>query len=173
MEQAPFVASSLLHVLSVSARLPVSVPKLALLTSDPALAEGVIQAVPVLRSAPRAQNARNLGIDFTLRPRRGLLRHVRKARIKEVMHRARRTARLRKAGASVGRLVRSGLQPVVMYGSGVTGMSTVHIQQIRSAYRVAMCSRSHRCVTMDLAMEKIVNPALPAHTEVVLAYLAY
>ncbi|CAK0908374.1 unnamed protein product, partial [Prorocentrum cordatum] len=51
MEQAPFVASSLLHVLSVSARLPVSVPKLALLTSDPALAEGVIQAVPVLRRA--------------------------------------------------------------------------------------------------------------------------
>eukprot|EP00959_Pyramimonas_sp_CCMP1952_P317148 6637664-Pyramimonas_sp.AAC.1 len=89
------------------------------------------------------------------------------------MRRASRTARLRKAGACVGRLVRSGPQPLVLYGSGVTGMSTLHIKQIRSAYRVAMCSRSHRCVTMDQAMDKIVNPAVPAHTDVVLTYTAY
>eukprot|EP00959_Pyramimonas_sp_CCMP1952_P080366 1679568-Pyramimonas_sp.AAC.1 len=51
-------------------------------------------------------------------------------------------------------------------------MSTAHIDEVRKYYHIAMASRQHRSRTMVMALDKLVHPAVPGHTDVIIRWCA-
>eukprot|EP00959_Pyramimonas_sp_CCMP1952_P453958 9469144-Pyramimonas_sp.AAC.1 len=170
LEWMPKIASTLMEKLRDS-HLPLSLPKLALLSSNPDVTKTIVEEVPALMNAPR-DITKNLGVDCTHRPRKGLVRAVRKHRLKLSSQRAQRIAQLRKAGGRVHRLVAASVKPVAMYGTHVTGISAAHIHEVRKHYHTAMSGRPHRSITMDMALDRVVHPAVPGHTDVIVMWCA-
>ena len=129
------------------------------------------EQVHVLSKAPR-DIARILGADYAHRPREGLSRVVLRLRLKRAKSLAARLAQLWKAGWRVQFMTPAPLRPMAMYGTHVTGISTAHIHEFRKCYSMAMSSRQRHSITMDMAFDKGVHPAVPERTDVILMWCA-
>eukprot|EP00959_Pyramimonas_sp_CCMP1952_P379041 7939775-Pyramimonas_sp.AAC.1 len=144
LDRAPRAATDLIRSLQ-AAGLPVSCdPKnLFLPTSDPELAKEVVSHTPELSQASLPRAARNLGIDYVVRPSRGAVQGVRKARMKVTAKRAKRIREFRRAGGRIQPMLRPALGSTAMYGVGVTGFSTQHIREWKQHYHMALGTRTH------------------------------
>ena len=151
------------RALTSQCHMVVSEPKFVVISSGAELDKHMIEQ-PALRGGLR-RSARNLGIDFT--GGRGSVSKVRKARLKKMKARVPLFRRLRAAGARTAVLARASVNPALLYGVGVTGMSGTDLRTARvlcrSAFQISTAGRS---LTLDLAMAgEGTDPAIRAHVE--------
>jgi hypothetical protein len=131
--------------------LTLSDKKLVFMTNDNEVANIVARLCPQLARAGTA-TARNLGIDFAIGKRR-LIAAVRANRLKMVRKRALKTRKLKRAGASVRKLVSQSLNPAGTYGVGNTGATLDEVARMRTAAHIAMVKRpGGRSATIDLQL---------------------
>eukprot|EP00959_Pyramimonas_sp_CCMP1952_P460893 9480623-Pyramimonas_sp.AAC.1 len=71
------------------------------------------------------------------------------------MDKARRLLRLQKGGATAAGNINASLRPTVPDGIDVVGLSTYHIQHIRTIYHAGLGAGKRRSVAMDLALQSV------------------
>ena len=91
-------------------------PQARLALVSPHFTKAIVERVPPLSKAAR-EITKNLGVDYTHRPRKGLARPVRKHWLKVSTQRALRIQKLRKAGGNVRRLVAASVKPASLCGT--------------------------------------------------------
>ena len=151
------------------AKLEVSDDKSVLMSNVDVVRNAIASRVKRLKKG-QTTHTKNLGVDFTAgKP----LRHkVSSIRLKKAAARIRRTRVLKNAGAKASRLVSTGLNPALLYGVGVVGMTDSHLLKVRRAARkAAVSSVAGRNLTLDLMlMGKQVDPAYRANRDVILQW---
>ncbi len=140
----------LIDLLTVECKLVVSMKKFQVLTNSKESAE-VVQRSKLLSRGLRP-HARNLGIDFTCGKR--ARPQVRASRVQKMLKRMPFFRRLRAAGARTAHLARTGINPALLYGVKVGGVSNSELMRmrrmVRSSFQLATAGRS---LTLDLVLE--------------------
>jgi len=131
-------------------RLPLSRPKLALVSNIGAVAQAIGRRRALLGRAV-VKSVRNLGMDYAAGAR--TFSAVRKDRISKVFLRAKRLAFLRAGPVRAGRIARQALNPMGLFGVGVTGIADGCLRRLRTAMHIGIIAKPmSRSCTVDLAM---------------------
>jgi len=141
-------------------RLPLSRPKLALVSNIGAVAQAIGRRRALLGRAV-AKSVRNLGMDYAAGAR--TFSAVRKDRISKVFLRAKRLAFLRAGPLRAGRIARQALNPMGLFGVGVTGIADGCLRRLRTAMHIGIIAKPmSRSCTVDLALlsKSYTDPAV-------------
>ena len=143
------------------ADLPVSVSKLNLLSSCAKTTELFLAKRPARRSA-LVNTARNLGVDFTLGPRRRTT--VFNSRLIKALPKAVKIKKLLSTGAKTRRFAVTVVGSAIKYGCGVVGASDSQIRKRRALMHGCVVRRAAgRSATLDFMLtrgdHKTLDPA--------------